>query len=80
MASMCYLFSLKKNIGSLRCSWHIFTGIGVYSFMVLVECLRSAQNTKEMNSAGLKLSSDGTWPFTVYLTDKVTRTSKAKNI
>ncbi|PMD18768.1 alkaline phytoceramidase [Hyaloscypha hepaticicola] len=77
----------RRNIGmpwaallELHGYWHIFTGIGVYSFMVLVECLRLAKNTNEMNSAGLRLSSDGTWPFTVYLTDKVSRSSKEKNI
>ncbi|KAE9380641.1 alkaline phytoceramidase [Stipitochalara longipes BDJ] len=59
--------------------WHIFTGIGVYIFMVLVECLRSARNRNTMSSAGLRLSSAGTWPFMVYLEDTDAHADKKKS-
>jgi dihydroceramidase len=63
-----------------RYSWHIFTGIGVYIFMGLVECLRSAQGRNKMGSAGLRLSSTGTWPFMVYLENTATRANTKKDI
>ncbi|KAN0120024.1 alkaline phytoceramidase [Hyaloscypha variabilis] len=59
--------------------WHIFTGIGVYIFMVLVECLRSARSGNKMASAGLRLSSAGTWPFMVFLEDTASGTNTKKS-
>ncbi|KAG9246918.1 ceramidase-domain-containing protein [Calycina marina] len=47
--------------------WHIFTGIGVYIFMVLVECLRYAPTAGKKDDQKPKVSSAGLWPFTVYL-------------
>lgn len=47
-------------------SWHIFTGIGVYIFMVLVECLGSVHDGKG-DSKAKSLSSAGLWPFMVHL-------------
>ena len=64
---------------SLKLSWHIFTGIGVYIFMVLVECLRSVSHKNEMTSAGLRISSSGTWPFMVFVEDTGKSASKKKS-
>jgi len=44
--------------------------------MVLVECLRSASHKDDMTSAGLRLSSSGTWPFMVFMEDTGTRAKK----
>jgi len=81
------LRELRRNIGmpwaavlELHGFWHIFTGIGVYIFMGLVECLRSAQGRNKMGSAGLRLSSAGTWPFMVYLENTATRANTKKDI
>lgn len=69
----------KKARSWSKCSWHLFTGIGVYIFMVLAECLRLAPRGSKMTSKGLQLSSAGTWPFMVYLEDAGTQTNKKNN-
>ena len=47
--------------------------------MVLVECVRSVSHTEEMASAGLRLSSSGTWPFMVFVEDTGASASKKKS-
>lgn len=49
--------------------WHIFTGVGVYIFMALAECLRfTASATKgTADIRRVRLRSGGLWPFMVYL-------------
>ncbi|KAI9054763.1 hypothetical protein LZ554_001912 [Drepanopeziza brunnea f. sp. 'monogermtubi'] len=66
------LLQMRNEVGmpwaavlELHGLWHIFTGIGVYIFMVLVECLQAA--TAEKSNPGARLSSSGSWPFMVYL-------------
>ncbi|KAL3422831.1 alkaline phytoceramidase [Phlyctema vagabunda] len=58
--------------------WHILTGIGVYIFMSLVECLRIAKSTKENDD--LTVSSAGIWPFMVYLEKISSRDSRSKKM
>lgn len=40
--------------------WHIFTGIGVYVFIVLVECLQYASRPE-------LLGISSSWPLLVYI-------------
>ncbi|KAH8672139.1 ceramidase-domain-containing protein [Tricladium varicosporioides] len=47
--------------------WHIFTGIGVYIFMLLVECLAITGGKTIDKEDRPRVSSQGTWPFMVFL-------------
>lgn len=79
------LRAIRRRIGmpwaavlELHGFWHIFTGIGVYIFMVLVECLRMAPGRQEAAAKGSRLSSTGSWPFMVYVEDTASRNIKDK--
>jgi dihydroceramidase len=59
----------------MQYSWHLLTGLGVFVFMLLVECLRFAPLAEQ--SGAPKLRYDGKWPFMVYLVpDKKTQKVK----
>jgi len=59
-------------------SWHIFTGVGVYIFMVLVECLLYASSRSNKEIGKPSISSAGIWPFTVYLEEPSRRDTRKK--
>ncbi|CAL3969843.1 hypothetical protein PZA11_007589 [Diplocarpon coronariae] len=81
-----YLRQTRENVGmpwaatlELHGFWHIFTGIGVYIFMVLVECLQFAPLPRQENAShGVTLCCSGFWPFMVYVEDS-TQYQKGKH-